>query len=81
MPIYEYRCEACEHVFEALVRAGQQPACSACGATALERLVSLFAVDSEGTRQNARERSLPKKRQTQFDREVGEREEYERHRH
>lgn len=42
MPIYEYRCESCEHKLEKLQRMND-PAltdCPACGASALRRLVS-----------------------------------------
>ena len=53
MPIYEYTCKACEHQFETLVRKGDTPACSACGSTDIERLLSMPAVNSEGTRARA----------------------------
>ena len=49
MPIYEYRCKSCDHQFETLVRSGETPVCAACGAVDLERLLSLPAVDSEGS--------------------------------
>ena len=53
MPIYEYRCKSCDHEFETLVRSGETPVCAACGAVDLERLLSLPAVDSEGSRARA----------------------------
>ncbi len=40
MPLYDYRCQRCGHHFELLVRAGSTPACTECGAAALDRLVS-----------------------------------------
>jgi putative FmdB family regulatory protein len=40
MPLYDYRCQACGHGFEALVRGGDTPACPACGAASPERAVS-----------------------------------------
>ncbi|HEX6363875.1 MAG TPA: zinc ribbon domain-containing protein [Albitalea sp.] len=43
MPIHDYRCRACGAEFETLVRGGASPACPQCGATALERLLSLTA--------------------------------------
>ena len=44
MPIYEYRCTACSHEFERLIRPGDAaPACPQCRATELERLLSLAA--------------------------------------
>ena len=81
MPIYEYRCRACAHEFEALVRTGDTPACPSCAAIDLERLVSLFAVDSEGTRQAARATSMAKGVKRQQDKEVADVELYNRHHH
>lgn len=40
MPMYEYRCSACGHDFETLVRNGSTPACPQCGSTALDKQVS-----------------------------------------
>ena len=81
MPIYEYRCRACAHAFEALVRGGVAPPCPACGATDLERLLSLFAVDSEASRQAARSTSMAKGVKRQQDKEVADVELYNRHHH
>lgn len=81
MPIYEYRCRACGTAFETLVRTGDTPACPGCAATDLERLLSLFAVDSDGTRQAARARSMGKAVKRQQDKDVADVELYERHRH
>ena len=50
MPIYEYACRTCQHRFEAIVRGSDTPRCPSCGAGDLERLISMFAVDSPGTR-------------------------------
>ena len=51
MPIYEYECRACGHRFEQVVLPATTPACPECQGQDLERLLSMFAVDSEGTRQ------------------------------
>lgn len=53
MPLYEYKCRACSHGFEALVRTGEIPVCPSCGSGDLERLLSLFAVSSDGSRLSA----------------------------
>jgi len=55
MPIFEYRCNACDSQFELLIRGSAVPTCPSCGATSLERLISLFAVSSEGTNLRNRE--------------------------
>ncbi len=48
MPIYDYRCSACGHRFEALLlsRAQHAPACPACGAPEVEKQPSVFGVSS-----------------------------------
>jgi putative FmdB family regulatory protein len=42
MPIYEYRCASCEHIFDELVANAQAPApaCPKCGAGKSEKLMS-----------------------------------------
>lgn len=83
MPIFEYQCRACEQRFEALVLPSMQspPACPSCNSLDLEKLLSLFAVDSEGTRQSARAASVTKARATKRDRLHAEREYQEKHQH
>lgn len=43
MPMYEYRCNACQAEFEMLVRSSTVPACPQCRATDLARIVSRLA--------------------------------------
>ena len=43
MPIYDYRCKACDNEFELLVRSDTVPACPACRSADLERAVSRIA--------------------------------------
>lgn len=42
MPIYEYRCEACQHELEALQKLSDEPlqVCPKCGASSLRKQVS-----------------------------------------
>jgi len=42
MPIYEYQCEKCEHVLEALQKISEDPLkfCPECGAPSLKKLLS-----------------------------------------
>ena len=52
MPLYEYRCAGCGHGFEVLVLKASQPiACPCCASESVERLLSMFAVSSESSRQ------------------------------
>lgn len=47
MPIFEYRCERCGTVFDALVRRDDEEIeCPACGGTKLEKLISGFSSSS-----------------------------------
>jgi len=50
MPIYEYQCEACGHVFETLQKISEQPLvdCPDCGKPALKKLVSAAAFRLKG---------------------------------
>jgi putative FmdB family regulatory protein len=50
MPVYEYSCKACEKQFELLVRKQTVVKCPSCQSDDLEKLFSLPAVQSSGTR-------------------------------
>ena len=49
IPLYDYSCQACEHVFEALILKNEKPECPECGSSDLERLLSRPAIQSEST--------------------------------
>jgi putative FmdB family regulatory protein len=49
MPLFEYECRACGHQFEYLTRHGQSPSCPACQGDRLQKLLSVFAVNTSGT--------------------------------
>ena len=53
MPIYEFECRDCNQRFEQLILKGTTAECPSCHGRDLERLISLFAVDSETTRGTA----------------------------
>ena len=79
MPLYEFKCLACECVFELLMLNSAQPtACPQCGSSALEKLVSMFAASSDAQRQAStakayahnnklNSRQEPDKRRTQIE--------------
>ena len=56
MPLFEYRCTACDSQFELLIRGTSVPTCPSCGATTLEKMLSMFAVSSEGSQLRSREK-------------------------
>lgn len=51
MPIYEYRCDECEHQLEILQKISDAPAttCPDCGKDGLRKLVSAAAFKLKGT--------------------------------
>ena len=51
MPIYEYRCDQCEHQFDALQKMSDDPLrdCPECGASALKKLLSAPSFQLKGT--------------------------------
>lgn len=54
MPIYEYRCKACDHRFETLVfSSSDRVACPSCGTEELTRMFSVFAFNSGGDKGQA----------------------------
>lgn len=54
MPLYEFKCRACGHRFEELVRLGEVPECPKCRDAAPERLFSASAgVSTERSRKKA----------------------------
>jgi putative FmdB family regulatory protein len=60
VPLFEYRCESCNHRFEALVQGAEKPTCARCGARKLEKLISAFAVStSSGSGRSGAEPSGP----------------------
>lgn len=51
MPLYEYRCEPCGHLFETLVRSSSDvPHCPQCGGTELAKQFSVPAAAQSGSR-------------------------------
>jgi putative FmdB family regulatory protein len=51
MPIYEYRCDPCDHTFETLVRGdGDAPHCPKCGGIDLAKQFSVPAAAHSGSR-------------------------------
>ena len=50
MPIFDYKCDACEHNFDVLQRLGADPLtlCPECGSEALKKLVSAPAFHLKG---------------------------------
>jgi putative FmdB family regulatory protein len=49
MPLFEYECRGCGHHFEYLTRGTQEPSCPACQGADLQKLLSVFAVNTGST--------------------------------
>ena len=43
MPLHDFLCRGCGHVFEALVMGMEQPVCPQCGGKELTKQMSTFA--------------------------------------
>jgi putative FmdB family regulatory protein len=81
MPLYEYDCRACGHRFEALVRTGDVPACPSCKSADLDRILSLFGVSSDHTRQMNLQSARKANEKVLRDKRVAEHEEIHHHHH
>jgi putative FmdB family regulatory protein len=83
MPLYEYSCRKCATVFEALLLPGRDttPSCPSCSSADVERLISLFAVDSESTRKANLDAGRRHLKKDQVEKAVADREEIEHHQH
>ena len=55
MPLFEYRCLDCDNQCELLIRGAATPVCPSCGSASLEKILSMFAVSSEGTQRRSRQ--------------------------
>jgi len=47
MPLFEYECRGCGKQFEFLMREGGSPSCPACHGVDLQKLLSVFAAQSD----------------------------------
>ena len=81
MPIYEYKCRACGHEFEALVRASSTPDCPACQSQDLERILSVAAVTSPDRKKAALGVARKQLARKQRGEEIERHEEERRHPH
>jgi putative FmdB family regulatory protein len=48
MPLFEYHCKKCNSQFELLVMGSTTPMCPTCNSQKLEKLLSTFAVNTNG---------------------------------
>ena len=81
MPLYEFACADCGQRFEALVRDSTPPACPGCQGQNLERLLSLFSVNSATTRQSNLADGRRKNAKEQRDKAIADHEAVHHHHH
>jgi putative FmdB family regulatory protein len=74
MPLYDLECLDCGARFEALVRSSNEPKCPQCDSGNLERLLSMFAVNSQGTRQSHLQSARRQGAKAQRDKAIAEHE-------
>ena len=81
MPIYEYKCLACGHGFEKIVKLNETPNCPQCDSSDLEKQFTVAAVSTSKSRsksfQQARARANAVKKekdvaQAEYERKVRE---------
>jgi putative FmdB family regulatory protein len=81
MPLFEFECLQCRGQFEVLVRANTDTACPSCGSKDLQKLLSMFAVDSEATRASALKSGRARAAKEQRDKAIADRDWEEHHHH
>ena len=81
MPIFEYTCRVCQRQFELIIRGGDVAQCPGCGGNDLERLVSLFAVDSPASRSLALNAARRRNAKTTLEKAHADSEYERKHRH
>jgi len=79
MPVYEFDCQGCGRGFESLVRGSDTPVCPACGSDNLQRITSLFAVNSVNTRAAALKSARQQNMREIRDKRIAEHEEIHGH--
>jgi len=50
MPIYEYKCLGCDHLFEKIVKLNETPNCPECDSGELEKQFTVASVSTSRTR-------------------------------
>jgi putative FmdB family regulatory protein len=68
MPVFDFSCRTCGHAFEQLVRASDVPTCPACAGVEVEKLLSLPALKTSGTRALAMQAAKRRDKAQGFDR-------------
>jgi putative FmdB family regulatory protein len=84
MPIYEYKCRACGHEFEALILppAKAAPKCAQCQSEDLTQVYSAFGVNSAERSESVFNAAQKKFEKTELrDKKVAESENIHRHLH
>lgn len=81
MPLFDFRCRACGHEFEVLVRHDTPPAeCPQCHAGDPERLLSVFASTSKEQRQAAAAKQTERAAKTAYKDNAATEREIDQHR-
>ena len=81
MPIFEYQCKKCDHVFEFLELPAHpaQPECPSCHGRKLEKVISIFGLSTPSTRKANAKKSIAAQKAAHKEQAVEEHKEYHKH--
>ena len=77
MPIYEYKCLGCGHLFEKIVKLNETPNCPECDSGKLEKQFTVAAVSTSRTRAKSIQTARARANSVKKDQDVAQAE-YER---
>lgn len=77
MPIYEYKCCSCGHLFEKIVKLNESPDCPECDSSDLEKQFTVAAVSTSKTRAKSFQTARARANSVKKEQDVAQRE-YER---
>lgn len=74
MPIFEYKCRSCGHIFEKVVLRNETPDCDACHSKELEKIVSAPAIRTVKSQRKSNAEAQASRNKIRRDQKVAERE-------
>ena len=80
MPIFEYQCLGCGHMFEYLILPKSSAAsCPECESAEVEKMISVPAISSDGTKERARQSGLARNKRLGVEKSRADHEYFHKH--